>query len=89
MRADDNGAARAEGKRKLLAFLETHRKGTRIPINSWYRFVRELGLEHSHRQRLSEIRDAGYSIDFDRTEKCYVWGGYLNPGQLSLLEVNG
>ena len=51
--------------------------------------MRGLGLEHSARQRLSELRDLGYSIDYDRTNKVYRWMGKPEPGQLSLLEVNG
>lgn len=88
MRADESIQARAEGKRRLLDFLEFHKEGAEIPIDSWYKMMRGMGLEHSHRQRLSELRKDGYEINFNRAKKVYVWGGRPGPGQLEL-EVNG
>lgn len=87
MRADESLTARAQGRTKLLSFLAKHKKGTHFPIDSWYRFVGSLGLAQSARQRLSELRELGYDIHFDKKEKAYVWNGLQETGQLELLEA--
>lgn len=89
MRADENTSARVEGKRRLIDWLERQPIGHVVPIGQWYRIAEQLGIGRCDTQRISDARKEGYDFTYDRKDKVYRWMGKPEPGQLSLLEVNG
>lgn len=76
MRADESKAARSAQASLLRDFLIHQPLGVRIPIADWYLCMQELGLEHSDRQRLSELRKEGLLCPFDRKTKSYHYQGW-------------
>jgi hypothetical protein len=78
MRADENMDARTIGCHKLRAFLRRQVLGARIPIEDWYLYMNDLGLQHSARQRLSELKKEGLLIEFDKGKKEYHYKGWFN-----------
>lgn len=85
MRADSTPSKRTADKHRLEGFLRsTYRSGQSIKINDWYEAVGKLGLAHSHRQRLSELRKEGLMMSFDKKTESYLYQGFTINGQLSL-----
>jgi hypothetical protein len=87
MRADESKLKRQIDRDKLREVVSAYPPGSRCAIGEWYDRMKQLGLEHSDRQRLSELRKEGWQIRFDRLEKAYVFGGYMEPGQIPLFEL--
>lgn len=80
MRADESFVKRHNDKVLLSEFLDRLPVGTFVAIGAWYAKMDELGLRHSHRQRLSELRKEGYICIYSKK-----LGGYVYQGQ----QVNG
>lgn len=74
MRADESQSARALQTAKLKDFLIHQPLGVRIPIADWYLYMKDLGLEHSDTQRVSDLRKEGLVMPF--TKKCYHYQGW-------------
>ena len=84
MRSDESAARMRTDREALRGYLDSLEVGTRIPINEWYQVAQRLGLGRSDRQRLSDMRTEGYSIDFCFKNKEYVYKGNQADGQLGL-----
>lgn len=75
MRADESFVKRHNDKILLSEFLDRIPIGTFIAIGAWYERMAEMGLTHSHRQRLSDLRKEGYIFLFSKKLKGYVLNG--------------
>jgi len=77
MRADESISAREKQLKVLRGYLQELPLGARIPIEDWYEAMKGLGLEHSARQRLSDLKKLGLSIPF--IKKHYHYQGWPSP----------
>lgn len=75
MRADESFVKRHNDKILLSEFLGRIPVGTFIPIGAWYERMDAMGLRHSHRQRLSDLRKDGYIFIFSKKLKGYILNG--------------
>ena len=87
MRSDTSKSKRETDSEKLRDYLQCLPVGHFIPILSWYAKMEEMGLAQSHRQRLSDLRDQGLWMDFDRTTKGFMYNGFSVDKQLPLLRI--
>jgi len=85
VRADESLSKRETDAFRLAEFLKTSfRAGDFIPINDWYEHEKKLSLERSGRQRIHDLRKDGLVMDYDKARKGYIYGGFLQSGQLNL-----
>ena len=87
MRSDTSKSKRETDAQKLRDYLESLPMGRFLPILDWYAKMDELGLSQSARQRLSDLRDQGLWMDFDRTKKGFMYNGFQADKQLPLLRI--
>jgi hypothetical protein len=52
-----------------------------------YEQMELLGLQHSWRQRLFELREEGLLMSYSRKLKGFPYGGWIKSGQLNLLSL--
>lgn len=83
MRADESSSKRHAQRLALKDFIDTLPQGRVYAIADWYARMKEMGLEHSDRQRLSELRVEGLLMDFNRKLKAYVYRGWAGERQLT------
>ncbi len=86
-RADESLGQRSIQRTKLRDYLLTFRIGSVIPIERIYEDMEKLGLQHSWRQRLHELREEGLIMDYSRKLKAFPYGGFVPSGQLLLENV--
>lgn len=86
IRADESKPKRLADLAKLEQFLKDGFKpGDFIAILDWYKWMADIGLGHSARQRLSDLRaDFGLQMDYDKGKRGYTFEGFLKSGQLVL-----
>src|SRR5574343_66447 len=75
VRSDESTSRRVSDRDALRRYLDGLAPGKRIPINEWYEVEKQLGLGRSGRQRLSDMRDEGYKVVFDKGKREYEYRG--------------
>lgn len=87
MRSDESKAKREIDRDKLEAHLRSYSPGQYIAILDWYDSMEKLGLTHSNRQRVSDLRkERGLIMEFDKAKKAYHYMGFHPSGQLPLIQ---
>jgi len=81
MRADESTQQRGIQRAALASYLDTLEPGCFVPMTEWYGRMAQLGLVHSHRQRLSELREQGYRMAHKRSRGGYVFYGKVEDTQ--------
>lgn len=84
MRADESNLKRETDAKRLRALLERLQPGTFIGIEDWYAKMEQIGMTHSARQRLSDLRAEGLVMDFSKSEKGFTYEGFNVTPQLNL-----
>lgn len=75
-RADVSNAARDLQLNLLKGYLVHLPIGIAVPIEDWYESMKAIGLEHSDRQRLSDLRKLGLDCRYDKKLKAYHYKGW-------------
>ena len=85
MRTDESKERKVKDLDALRGYLNSLPEGHHIPINEWYQEMARLGLGRSDRQRLSDLRKEGYSIQYDHTLKAQIYYGFRLPEENALV----
>lgn len=83
-RADEDTRVRTIQRNRLRDYITAIGVGGFVPMAEWYGRMDRLGLVHSHRQRLSELREEGYMIRHDRKRNGYIFYGIMTDNQIPL-----
>ncbi len=89
MASDQDLEKRASDRAKLRAWLDSHAPGTVVPMTIYYCDMDRLGLTHSARQRLSELRKEGYFIKYNSKNRSFQLWGKGDANQPMLLTATG
>ena len=86
-RADESKSQREIQMAKLRQIIEAFQVGAFISGDVWYGLVQNAGLVHSHRQRLSDLREIGLCMDWNRTRHGFIYNGFQQSGQQELFSL--
>lgn len=88
--ASDTDLKKREGDRaKLRQWLSQFKPGTTVPVTAYYGDMERLGLTHSARQRLSELRKEGWSIKYSAKHRHFTIWGKTDANQPMLFATTG
>jgi hypothetical protein len=84
MRADESKTQREIQASKIRELILSYKVGSFIDGSDWYQTMQDMGLVHSARQRLSDLREEGLVMNWDRKRHGFIYEGFQETGQLVL-----